>query len=225
MATAEAQGSPEPSPRPARSSRRGCGSASPPSCVILAVAALVSTGGSDKKKSTTPAGVEQTRPVTVTGTALPEAAAERRRPRRRPGDPRGRRASRSTAPRSTSQGRQAEADPLRRPLVPPLPAGGAAAGQVPEVEPAPEGRRPLHRVDRGVNSPRATTRRRPGWPTKAGPRRRWPTPATRGGHAFGLPGFPYFVAVDGSGKVVARTTGEITTDEFAGLAAKALGGQ
>jgi thiol-disulfide isomerase/thioredoxin len=41
--------------------------------------------------------------------------------------------------------------------------------------------------------------------------------------AFGLPAFPYFVAVDGAGKVVARTTGEITTDQFADLAAKALG--
>jgi thioredoxin-related protein len=41
--------------------------------------------------------------------------------------------------------------------------------------------------------------------------------------AFGLSAFPYFVAVDGSGKVVARTTGEISTDEFAALAAKALG--
>jgi len=41
--------------------------------------------------------------------------------------------------------------------------------------------------------------------------------------AFGLPGFPYFVAVDGSGKVVARTSGEITTDDFADLATKALG--
>jgi thioredoxin-related protein len=44
-------------------------------------------------------------------------------------------------------------------------------------------------------------------------------------NAFGLNAFPYFVAVDGSGKVVARTTGEITTDDFAGLAAKALGNQ
>jgi thiol-disulfide isomerase/thioredoxin len=41
--------------------------------------------------------------------------------------------------------------------------------------------------------------------------------------AFGLSAFPYFVAVDGSGKVVARTTGEITTDEFTNLAAKSLG--
>ena len=46
---------------------------------------------------------------------------------------------------------------------------------------------------------------------------------TKAASAFGLTAFPYFVAVDGSGKVVARTTGEITTDEFADLAAKALG--
>jgi LPXTG-motif cell wall-anchored protein len=32
--------------------------------------------------------------------------------------------------------------------------------------------------------------------------------------AYGLTAFPYFVAVDGSGKVVARTTGEITMDQF-----------
>ncbi|HJV08082.1 MAG TPA: hypothetical protein VJ653_00300, partial [Acidimicrobiales bacterium] len=43
--------------------------------------------------------------------------------------------------------------------------------------------------------------------------------------AFGLSAFPYFVAVDGSGKVVARTTGEISTDDFEALAMKALGNQ
>ena len=43
--------------------------------------------------------------------------------------------------------------------------------------------------------------------------------------AFGLSGFPYFVAVDSSGKVVARTSGEIGTDEFAALAAKTRGGR
>jgi len=42
-------------------------------------------------------------------------------------------------------------------------------------------------------------------------------------NAFGLPGFPYFVAVDGSGKVVGRTSGEITTAEFTDLATKTLG--
>lgn len=32
--------------------------------------------------------------------------------------------------------------------------------------------------------------------------------------AYGLPGFPYFVAVDKDGKVVARGSGELTEDEF-----------
>jgi thiol-disulfide isomerase/thioredoxin len=41
--------------------------------------------------------------------------------------------------------------------------------------------------------------------------------------AFGLSSFPYFVAVDASGKVVARTSGELTTDQFAALAAQARG--
>jgi thiol-disulfide isomerase/thioredoxin len=41
--------------------------------------------------------------------------------------------------------------------------------------------------------------------------------------AFGLSAFPYFVAVDGSGKVVARTSGEITTDQFVALAQQTLG--
>jgi cytochrome c biogenesis protein CcmG, thiol:disulfide interchange protein DsbE len=42
-------------------------------------------------------------------------------------------------------------------------------------------------------------------------------------NAFGLTAFPFFVAVDGSGKVVARTSGEITTDQFAALAEQTLG--
>ena len=41
--------------------------------------------------------------------------------------------------------------------------------------------------------------------------------------AFGLPGYPYFVAVDSTGHVVARTSGEITTDQFMSLAQRALG--
>ncbi|HET9772133.1 MAG TPA: TlpA disulfide reductase family protein [Acidimicrobiia bacterium] len=41
--------------------------------------------------------------------------------------------------------------------------------------------------------------------------------------AFGLSSFPYFVAVDASGKVVARTSGELTTEQFAALADRARG--
>jgi thiol-disulfide isomerase/thioredoxin len=41
--------------------------------------------------------------------------------------------------------------------------------------------------------------------------------------AFGLSAYPYFVAADASGNVVARTTGEISTGQFADLAGLALG--
>jgi thiol-disulfide isomerase/thioredoxin len=48
----------------------------------------------------------------------------------------------------------------------------------------------------------------------------WPSPIMAdsanqdAANAFGLPGYPYFVLVDGEGKVVARTSGEITTDQL-----------
>jgi thiol-disulfide isomerase/thioredoxin len=41
--------------------------------------------------------------------------------------------------------------------------------------------------------------------------------------AFGLSAFPFFVAVDASGKVVARTSGELTTEQFADLLDRARG--
>lgn len=43
--------------------------------------------------------------------------------------------------------------------------------------------------------------------------------------AFGLGSFPYFVAVDGQGKVVQRAAGELPTEAFASLIAVAGGGQ
>jgi thiol-disulfide isomerase/thioredoxin len=52
----------------------------------------------------------------------------------------------------------------------------------------------------------------------------WPKPiladssTSTAAQAFGLPGYPYFVAIGRDGKVVARTSGEISTSEFAQLA-------
>ena len=43
------------------------------------------------------------------------------------------------------------------------------------------------------------------------------------GTAFGIGGFPYFIVTDASGEVVARTSGEITTDQFDELVALAAG--
>ncbi|MCB0972856.1 MAG: hypothetical protein KDA97_15220, partial [Acidimicrobiales bacterium] len=41
--------------------------------------------------------------------------------------------------------------------------------------------------------------------------------------AFGIGGFPYFVVTDDTGTVVARTSGEITMDQFDDLVAAAAG--
>lgn len=41
---------------------------------------------------------------------------------------------------------------------------------------------------------------------------------------FGLSAFPYFVAVDADGKVVARSSGELTTDQFDAMVDAAAGG-
>ena len=46
---------------------------------------------------------------------------------------------------------------------------------------------------------------------------------SRAAAAFGIGGFPYFVVTDASGEVVARTSGEITMDQFDQLVALAAG--
>jgi len=57
----------------------------------------------------------------------------------------------------------------------------------------------------------------------------WPAPVladdevNTAARAFGLSAFPYFVVVDADGKVVARRSGELTTDEFDDLVAAAQG--
>jgi len=57
----------------------------------------------------------------------------------------------------------------------------------------------------------------------------WPGPIladssdSAAANAFGLSGFPYMVAVDSTGHVVARTSGEITTGQFTALAQRSLG--
>lgn len=59
----------------------------------------------------------------------------------------------------------------------------------------------------------------------------WPAPVLAdspdytAANAYGLQAFPYFVALDADGKVVARTTGEISTDDFDALVNQALGTQ
>jgi cytochrome c biogenesis protein CcmG/thiol:disulfide interchange protein DsbE len=83
----------------------------------------------------------------------------------------------------------------------------------------------LYAVSTGVKEDR------PNFPPGAWLRREnWPVPtmvdsaAGTAGDAFGLSGFPYFVAVGADGKVVDRQSGELTTEQFDALLAKARAG-
>lgn len=176
--------------------------------LVLALAAIVSGGGSDNEANSIAEGLEQTRTVTISGTALPQL------PQSGDGDPAvGQVIPERPAVRRQSrrhpQRRAGQAHPLRRPLVPPLPEGGPAARRLAEVAPAAERRRPLHGVDRGgpeaAQLPAVVVAGQGGLegPTLAD------SDDGKAADAYGLSAFPYFVAVDGSGKVVARTTGEI----------------
>jgi cytochrome c biogenesis protein CcmG/thiol:disulfide interchange protein DsbE len=190
--------------------------------LILAVAAIVSSGGSgDKKKSAE--GVAETRPVTVTGTALeklPESGA----------DP----AVGKEIAEVKGQAFDGSPVDIRNDGRPKLILFVAhwcphCQREVPllakylKSNPLPKG------VDLYTVAT-ATSSGRPNYPPSAWLEKEgWTAPTmadsddAKAADAFGLSAFPYFVAVDGSGKVVGRTTGEITTDEFAGLADRAFG--
>ena len=189
--------------------------------LLLAVAAIAS-GGSGKKKPA--AGVEQTRPVTVTGSSLVEL------PTTGGDDP----AEGKEIPEVTGQSFDGTPVDIRNDGRPKLILFVAhwcphCQREVPllakylKSNPLPKG------VDLYTVAT-ATASARPNYPPSAWlAKEGWKAPTmadsddAKAANAFGLSAFPYFVAVNGSGKVVARTTGEITTDEFAGLAEKTLG--
>jgi cytochrome c biogenesis protein CcmG/thiol:disulfide interchange protein DsbE len=190
---------------------------------ILAVAALASSGGSDKKNKVA-AGVEQTRPVTVTGTALPQL------PQTGGDDP----AVGKEIPEAKGQSFDGTPVDIRNDGRPKLIL--FVAHWCPHCQrevPLLTDYLKSHKLPAGVDLytvATATNSTRPNYPpstwlSKVG----WKAPTMadtddgKAATAFGLNAFPYFVAVDGSGKVVARTTGEITTDDFAALAEKTLG--
>ena len=188
--------------------------------LVLALAAIVSSGGGDEKQSA--AGIEEIRPVTVTGTPLPEFE---------PGgaDP----AVGQTIPEV--KGQSFDGSPLtigrdgRSKLIVfvahwcphcqkeiPLLAEWLKSNSLPSgVD--------LYTVSTGVTS------KRPNYPPSAWLKKEGWTAKTladsaeqQAADAFGLSSFPYFVAVDGAGKVVVRTSGEITTGQFAELAQSTL---
>ena len=192
--------------------------------LVLAVAAMASSGGSSGKKKSA-AGVEETRPVVVTGTALPELPQTGNDP-----------AVGKEIPEVRGQSFDGSPVDIRNDGRPKLIL--FVAHWCPHCQrevPLLTGDLKSHPLPKGVDLytvATATNAARPNYPPSAWLAKvGWKAPTmadsddAKAANAFGLNAFPYFVAVDGSGKVVARTTGEITTDDFAGLAAKALGNQ
>lgn len=191
--------------------------------LILLVAAIVSTGGSDDKKSAE--GVEEIRPVTVTGTALAEMPRSGDDPAIGKEIPEVRGQAFDGSPVYIRNDGRAKlivfvahwCDHCRKEV--PLLAKYLKSNSLPQgVD--------LYTVSTGVSS------KSPNYPPSAWlDKEDWtaPTMADSGdseaADAFGLGSFPYFVAVDGAGKVVARTVGEISTDEFADLAMRTLGSE
>jgi cytochrome c biogenesis protein CcmG, thiol:disulfide interchange protein DsbE len=190
--------------------------------VVLLVVAKVSSGGSgDKNKSA--AGVEETRPVTVTGTPLPkfeQGGADA--------------AVGQSIPQVSGQSFDGSPVAIRN--------DGRAKLILFVAHWCPHCQRevPLltdylktHALPGGVDLYTVSTNvtsERPNYPPSAWLKKVGWTAKTladsdkeAAADAFGLTAFPYFVAVDGSGKVVARTSGEITTDQFAALAQATLG--
>jgi thiol-disulfide isomerase/thioredoxin len=189
--------------------------------LVLAVAAIVSGGGSDGNK--TAEGVEQTRPVTISGTALPDLPESGADP-----------AVGQVIPEATGQSFDGSPVAIRNDGRAKLILFVAhwcphCRNEVPlladylKSNPLPSGV-DLYTVSTSVSSskpnyPPSAWLEKEGWKAKT----LADSENQQAAKAFGLPSYPYFVAVDGAGKVVARTTGEISTDQFADLAMKALG--
>jgi thiol-disulfide isomerase/thioredoxin len=191
--------------------------------LVLAVAALVSSGGSDDDKQTA-AGVEETRPVNVTGAPLPQLPQGGADPGLGKEIPDVSGQSFDGTPVGITKDGKPKLIVFVAHWCPhcqkevPLLAGYLKSNPLQGVD--------LYTVSTSVAS------NSPNYPPSdwlAEEDWTYPTLADSAdktaADTFGLSAFPYFVAVDASGKVVARTTGEITTDDFAALAAKARGGQ
>ncbi len=193
--------------------------------LILAVAAIATSGGSGDDKESAE-GLAETQAVTVTGTALPGYE---------PGG--GTDSAVGTAAPEVS-GQSFDGSPVeirndgRAKLVVfvahwcphcqkeiPILADYLKSNQLPAgVD--------LYTVSTGVAS------NRPNYPPSAWLEKEGWTAKTladsddgKAADAFGLSAFPYFVALDGSGKVAVRTSGEISTGVFGDLARRAAGNQ
>ena len=190
--------------------------------LVLLVAAIVSSGGSgDKDKSAE--GVEETRPVTVTGAAVAkfepggaDAAVGQSIPELKGQSFDGSPVDIRNDGRAKLILFVAHWCPHCRREVPLLSKYLKSNALPSGVD--------LYTVSTSVGSnqpnyPPSTWLKMEGWTAKT----LADSESQEAADAFGLSAFPYFVAVDGSGRVVARTSGEITTDQFVALAQQSLG--
>jgi cytochrome c biogenesis protein CcmG/thiol:disulfide interchange protein DsbE len=190
--------------------------------LLLAIVAVVASRGSNDGTDAAAEGLEQTRPVEVSGSPLPEFSA-------RGADPAVGR------PAPELRGQSFDGTPVEvthgRPKLLVFVAHWCRHCQreVPVIvehlrsQPLPDSI-DLVAISTGVSPDQ------PNYPPSTWLRReRWTAPVLAdssegaAADAFGLASFPYFVAVDGAGKVVARTSGELGPDQFDQLAARALG--
>ena len=191
--------------------------------LLLAVGSIVSSGGSDDDKKTA-AGVEETRPVTVTGAPLPQLPREGADP-----------GLGKEIPDLVGQSFDGTPVSITKDGKPKLVLFVAhwcphCQKEVPLLADYLKSN-PLQGVDLYTVSTSVSSNN-PNYPPSAWlDEEGWTYPTLADSEdktaadAMGLSAFPYFVAVDASGKVVARTTGELTTDQFAALIAKARGGR
>jgi len=191
--------------------------------VVLLAAAVAFGGGSGSKSPKVAAGVEQTRPVTVIGTPLPKLPENGPDPAVGQVIPEVKGQSFDGTPVDIRNDGQAKLILFVAHWCPHCQREVPLLTSYLKSHPLPSGLA-LYTVAT------ATSANNPNYPpsawlAKVGWKATTMADSADGkaADAFGLPAFPYFVAVDGAGKVVARTTGEISTDDFAALAAKALG--
>lgn len=191
--------------------------------VVLGVIAILASRGSDNDDGTTATGIEQTRPVTVTGDPLtPYGDGD---------DP----AVGATAPEL--DGARFDGTPLR------IAADGRPKVLVFLAHWCPHCQREVPVLADWLTTngtpddvdlygiATSTTPDRPNYPPSAWLEREdftVPTLAddadSSAAQAFGLSGFPYFVAVDADNRVVARASGELTIDQWEALLEQARTG-
>ena len=189
--------------------------------LALAVVAVAGSRGSNSGgKGKEAAGLEQTRPVEVSGPALPQFTGEDDDPAVGKTAPELRGASFDGTPVAITHGRptlvlfvahwcphcQREVPVIAKHL---------------RSHPLPDG-------VQLVTVATATSASQPNYPPSAWLEREgWKAPTLvdssngTAADAFGLLSYPYFVALDSAGKVVARTSGEIPTEQFDVLVKKA----